>query len=115
MRTLLLATAIVALSTAAFAETLSGNQIRNLLAGNTMIGVQDGSPYEEYLSPSGMISGGTGAEDYSGQWKITGNQICFMYGGDESTGGWDCSTVTLRNNRIIFEDGTTATVKRTAQ
>jgi hypothetical protein len=114
MRTLLLATSIVALSTAAFSETLSGNQIRSLLAGNTMVGVQDGSRYEEYLSPSGMISGSTGVDDFGGQWKIAGNQVCFLYGGGQSS-GWDCSTVTLRNGRIRFEDGTTATLRRTAR
>ena len=104
----------VAFSEAALSETLSGNQIRSLLAGKTLVGVQDGSRYEEYLSRSGMIFGSTGAGDLGGQWKIAGNQVCFMYGGRESTGGWDCSTDTLRNNRIIFEDGT-ATLKSTAR
>jgi len=111
MRILLLATSIVVLATPALSETLSGNQIRSMIVGNTMSGVQDGVQYEQYLNPSGTIFGDAGGEDYGGRWKISGNQVCFMYGGPESTGGWDCSTVTLRNNQIIFEDGTTATLK----
>jgi len=113
MRTLLLAASIVATSTATFAGTLSGDQIRTMLVGNTMVGVQDGSYYEQYLNPSGTITGVADDVEYSGQWKITGNQICFY--DTSKRAAWDCSTVTLRKNHIIFEDGTTATLQRQAQ
>jgi len=113
MRALLLATSIVVTSTATFAGTLSGDQIRTSLVGNTMVGVQDGSRYEQYLDPSGTIIGSAGADDYFGQWKITGNQICFY--NTSKSADWDCSTVMLRNDQIIFEDGTTATLQRIAR
>jgi len=113
MRTLLLATSIVATSTAALAGTLSGDEIRTMIVGNTMAGLEDGSNYEEYLNPSGTIAGSVDAKEYSGQWKITGNQICFTYSVKQAV--WDCGTVTLRNDRIIFEDGTTATLQKRAQ
>ena len=113
MRTLLLATSIVATSTAALAGALSGDEIRTMIVGNTMAGLQDGSNYEEYLNPSGTIAGKVDAKEYSGEWKITGNEICFNYTAKRAV--WDCSTVTLRNDRIIFEDGTTATLHKKAQ
>jgi len=113
MRTLLLAISIVATSTAALAGTLSGDEIKTMIVGNTMAGVHGGSRYEEYLNPSGTIAGRVDGEEYSGQWKITGNQICFSYAVKQAV--WDCGTVTLRNDRIIFEDGETATLKKKAQ
>ena len=113
MRTLLLATSIVATSTAALAGTLSGDEIRTMIVGNTMAGVHGGSRYEEYLNPSGTITGDASDGEYSGQWKITGNQICFY--DTSKRAAWDCSTVTLRKNQIIFEDGTTATLQKQTQ
>jgi hypothetical protein len=41
----------------AFAQSLSGNQIRDTLIGNTLTGVADGESYSEHLNSDGTISG----------------------------------------------------------
>jgi hypothetical protein len=57
MRVMLLAGVALALSTTAFAQELSGTQIRQALVGKTMSGIENGESYSEYLSPDGGISG----------------------------------------------------------
>jgi hypothetical protein len=111
MRVMLLAGVALALSTAAFAQALSGAQIRQALVGKTISGVENGESYSEYLSPDGAISGRSPSGAYSGRWRISGSEICFLYEEDSGrTGKWDCNEVRLRENKIIWDDNTTATV-----
>ena len=117
MRVLLFITAAtLALSTTAFAQSLSGDQIRETLVGNTMSGFDDGEVFHEYLNPNGTISGSTPSGRYSGQWRISGDEICFAYDTNAKSGPkWDCSEVRLRRNRIIWDDNSTATLIRRTQ
>jgi len=116
MRVLLLAAIALVLSTAAFAQSppgagqLSGAQIRQLLIGKTLSGVDKGESYSESLNPDGTIAGHSASGDYSGKWQITGNQICFFYEGETEPGKWDCTGARLQGTQVTWDDGTTATV-----
>jgi hypothetical protein len=111
MRVILLAGVALTLSTTAFAQALSGTEIRQALVGKTISGVEKGESYSEYLSPNGAISGRSPSGAYSGRWRISGNEICFLYEEDSGRAGkWDCNEVRLRGNKIIWEDNTAATV-----
>jgi hypothetical protein len=111
MRVMLLAGVALALSTTAFAQELSGTQIRQALVGKTISGIENGESYSEYLSPDGGISGRSPSGAYSGRWAISGNEICFLYEeGSRRSGKWDCNDVRLHGNRIIWDNNTTATV-----
>ena len=79
MRILLLATVISALSTTAFAQSLSGDQIRERLVGNTMSGFDDGEYYSQVLNSDGSITGRSSSGSYRGRWNISGNEICLSY------------------------------------
>ena len=120
MRVASLACVVLLASTAAFAQppsgtrTLSGNEIRRVLIGNTISGVDDGESYSERLNPDGTISGKSGSDSYSGRWRITGNQICFWYEEDKSANEWDCSTARLRGNSITWDDNVTAVLGASA-
>ena len=106
MRILLLATVIAALSTTAFAQSLSGDQIRERLVGNTMSGFDDGEYYSQVLNPDGSITGQSSSGSYRGRWNISGNEICLSYESES-----DCTGVKLRGSRSIWDDGTTAWLK----
>jgi hypothetical protein len=108
MRILLCVVLSVTLSTAAFARSLTGNQIKQLLIGNTITGVQDNAPYSEYLDPQGTISGDSQGEIYFGRWQISRNEICFRYAGESKE--WVCTGVTLKGSTIIWDDNTSATL-----
>ncbi len=108
MRIALVVSMTLALSATAFAQSLSGNQIRQALIGHTISGVQNGKSYSEYLKPDGTISGRDSSGAYSGHWRIADNEICFIY--EDSSKGWDCSGLKLRGNLIIWNDNTTATL-----
>ena len=108
MRIALIAGMTLALSTAAFAQSLSGDQIRTTLVGNTFSGVADGESYTEHLNPDGTISGRSPSGAYSGKWRISGNEICFSYMEGKQDTKWDCTKVKLRGARIIWDDKTTA-------
>src|SRR5882724_241683 len=77
---LIVASTILAFSTTAFGQSLSGKQIRETLIGNTFSGVdEDGESFSERLNPDGLISGRSPSGSYSGRWRISGKQICFLY------------------------------------
>jgi hypothetical protein len=113
---LIVATTILAFLTTAFAQTLSGKQIRETLIGNTFSGVdEDGDSFSELLNPDGTISGQSPSGSYSGRWRISGNQICFLYPEGKQSAKWGCTKVRLNGDRITWEDKTTATLSRDAQ
>jgi len=118
MRILIVATVTLtlALSATAFAQSLSGRQIREVLEGKTITGVENGESYSERLSPDGTILGRSASGSYSGRWRISGNEICFLYEeGRRGTGKWDCNEMRLRGNQIIWDDNTTATLSGPAK
>jgi hypothetical protein len=110
---LIVASTILAFSTTASGQSLSEDQIRETLIGNTFSGVEDGESYSEYLNPDGTISGRSPSGSYSGRWSISGNRICFFY--PERSTKWDCTEVTLDGDRITWGDKTTATLSRDAR
>jgi hypothetical protein len=112
MRTALIVSGtILAFSTTASGQSLSGDQIRATMIGNTFSGVEDGKSYSEHLNPNGTISGRSASGSYSGRWRISGNRICFLYP-EGHWSKWDCTEVSLDGDRITWGDKTTATLSR---
>jgi hypothetical protein len=65
-------------------DALTGDQIRALVAGNTVQGNMEASGvYTEFYAEDGTIKGkdNTGT-DYKGAWSIDGDNMCFQYGDD---------------------------------
>jgi hypothetical protein len=108
MRIALLAGFTLALTAAASAQSLSGDQIRTTLIGNTFSGFADGETYSEHLNADGTISGHSPSGAYAGRWRISGDQICFSYAEGKREPKWDCTEVKLKGSRIIWDDNTTA-------
>jgi hypothetical protein len=95
-------------------QELSSDQIRASIVGNTVVGVEDGEAYAEFLRPNGSLSGRARSGAYYGEWRISGNRICFLYKEDKK--GWDCSHVKLRGSQIVWAEkgggGSVATLLR---
>jgi hypothetical protein len=74
---------LVLAATAAFAQGLaSGDAIMGAISGNTVRGSMDASGgYEEFYTEDGTIKGA----DYSGQWSIKGDRMCFVYDGNPAS------------------------------
>lgn len=89
---------------------LSGAEIRARVVGNTIIGIEDGKYYEEFLQPNGGIAGRNNRESYRGWWRIDGNQLCLAYDPDDDQTlatpprNWDCSTLALSGDRLTWKD-----------
>jgi hypothetical protein len=93
----------LAFSNTVQAEPLkTDDQIRRALVGNTITGMDDDEPYNEYLHPDGRIIGENQEGRYTGHWMISGGQMCLRYStnGKEST--WDCSEIELDGSRITW-------------
>ena len=91
MGILMLASAI-----AVAAEPLSGDQIRELVAGNTVQGsMQSMGPYTEYYQADGTIKG----KDYTGKWTIEGNTMCFVYKAEDPK---ECWGVSVANGEVSW-------------
>jgi hypothetical protein len=89
------------------ATTLTAQEIRDQLIGNTISGVEDGESYVEYLRKDGAISGQSGSEKYSGLWRIGDDQICFFYKEDGKSASksenWDCTFVVIHGDKVIWQ------------
>lgn len=84
---------------------LTADEIRTRMVGNTILGIEDGEFYAEYLSPNGVIYGHTKQEPYTGWWRIAGNKICFAYEEDDAKKArWNCVNVALTGDRVIWND-----------
>lgn len=86
---------------------LTATEINQRIIGNTIVGMEDGKYYEEFLNPNGMIEGRTKSERYKGYWRIEGNRLCFGYESrdDESTAkDWTCTGVGLSGSQLIWND-----------
>ena len=80
-------------SGAAGGEPLSGERIRELIVGNTLIGPYYGRPYDFSYAPGGEIYASTGTGTDSGRWRIRdGNVYCHewttLFGGTERCYRW---------------------------
>jgi hypothetical protein len=100
-----LAITLVFLSTAGLAASqgLSGDQIRQHVIGNTLVGTDDGLQYFEYFIADGTIVGQGKDGEYSGHWFIRGNRLCVAYEDDKGyiPQTHKCSRVIVSRNQII--------------
>lgn len=84
---------------------LTAEEIQSRLVGNTIVGIEDGEFYAEYLSPNGVIYGQTKHETYRGSWRIVRNKLCLGYEPDDGKKmSWNCVFVGLSGDRISWND-----------
>ncbi|MDQ0395443.1 hypothetical protein [Labrys monachus] len=86
---------------------LTAAEIKARIIGNTVLGVEDGNPYQEYFNPNGSISGKSSTETYTGAWRIQGDKLCMGYESDDESGqinDWNCSDVGVIGDRVIWND-----------
>lgn len=57
-------------------QALNGDQIMNLLSGNTLKGVENGTSWAVYYSPDGTQYGRYGSRTDIGKWWVSDNQYC---------------------------------------
>lgn len=71
------ASVILMASPLAAANLATGDQIMAALSGNTVQGgMSDGTAYTEFYDADGTIK----AVDYSAEWSVEGDTMCFDYG-----------------------------------
>lgn len=97
-----IATAIVLLpllAVTASADPASGDEIMAAIGGNTVLGSMEGSgAYSEFYDANGTIVG----PDYTGNWSIEGDTMCFQYGEDPA----DCWMVEINGSDVNWiKDG----------
>jgi hypothetical protein len=113
MRVAMLGSAgLLALSSASFGAVLTTeNQIRQAIVGSTVSGTEDGKPYAEYFLPDGHIRGVDPEGPYSGEWRISGRELCERYFAqrteeafpDEgSSSDWECMRVEITGSRFAW-------------
>jgi hypothetical protein len=86
---------------------LTAAEIKARIIGNTVTGVEDGAPYQEYFNPNGTIAGSDSTEKYVGVWRIDGSKLCMGYQSDDDPDkldDWSCSGVALIGDRVIWND-----------
>lgn len=105
MRIALLIATVYLGATAASAQGLaSGDTIRATISGNTVRGAMEASGgFEEYYDADGTIKGA----DYTGQWSVKGNRMCFVYDGNPAS----CWSMRVDGNALTWigatgEEGT---------
>ena len=93
-RILLCLTALFALPVAA-QDLASADAIRAAIVGNTVRGSMLASGgFTEYYAPDGAIRG----PDYSGEWSIKGNRMCFGYDGNPAS----CWAVRVKGRSVVW-------------
>lgn len=76
-------------------QTSAGEAIREAILGNTVRGsMQASGAFEEFYSPDGRIHGA----DYSGEWSIKGDRMCFAYDGNPPS----CWAVRLNDKELVW-------------
>lgn len=81
------------------------DQLREVLAGNTISGKSDTKSYVEYLSPDGRLLGEEPEGRYTGRWMTAKGQICFSYDLEEGrVTTWDCAQVEIEGNQLTWID-----------
>lgn len=84
---------------------LTANEIHSRMVGNTIVGIEDGEFYAEYLSPNGVIYGQNKNDAYRGYWRVAGNKLCFAYELDDGKKmSWNCVLVALAGDKVIWND-----------
>jgi hypothetical protein len=85
-----------ALPAAAGPKTLTGEEIRSQIVGNTVSG-QMGAAFTEFYNPDGSIHGSSGDGAYQGKWHIDGDALCLEY--DEPLG---CRKIALDGETVTY-------------
>jgi len=86
----------VALPAAAGPPTLTGDEIRSQIVGNTVSG-EMGTAFTEYYNPDGTIHGSSADGAYQGKWHIDGDTLCLEY--DEPLG---CRKIALEGDKVTY-------------
>lgn len=108
MKKLVLAATAALISTPLLAADMAtGDEILAAVSGNTVSGAMaDGVVYAEFYAEDGTIL----ADDYTGEWSVIGDEMCFDYG--EGTSCWglaiDGDTITWMNDGVAEGTGTIA-------
>lgn len=109
-RILLAATALIAISGHAFAQSAAtGEQIASAISGNTVQGSMLATgAYTEFYGADGVIKG----KDYTGKWRVNADTMCFQYGQDPEA----CWQVRIEGDQVTWvkngkDDGTGTIVK----
>ncbi len=103
---------LVFISTVAVAgeQLLSGEQIREKIVHNTLVGSEDGAPVVEYFNDDGFILGRGKDGKYIGLWRIRGNKLCVDYDDDDEANGkvteaMDCMAIALNGDKVTRLSG----------
>lgn len=74
-----------------------------IVSNRTFRGVTEGESYTEFYAPDGSLRGKSGAETYTGNWAVVGEQLCFnyVYTGDTDT---ECYAVFKNGDVITWVD-----------
>lgn len=92
IRAALLASALLA-TPALAQQALTGSEITALLSDATVEGsMLESGEYAEYYAPDGVIR----SADYTGEWSVEGDAMCFKYGEEAAT----CWDVAATGNQI---------------
>lgn len=114
-KALALILALLASAHAAKADMLSGNDIRDQLAGARIVGVNDlESPYTIWFNRGGTLKGLLGTHnqfDDRGRWWVKGDKLC-MHWELWLMGKATCYDIALEGNRVTRMDTDTRTVIR---
>jgi hypothetical protein len=98
-----LASAIIACLTGATQIASPGamtqGQIVQAFVGNTIVSTSNSpSPFAEFHAPRGQVYGNnSGVANLNSCWQVTGNQICYNYGG-----GPACYSIVKQGNVYSF-------------
>ena len=76
-------------------DAASGEAIRAAIAGNTIRGAMAASGgFEEFYAPDGRIHG----PDYTGEWSVQGDRMCFAYDGNPAS----CWMVRITGAQVVW-------------
>jgi len=107
-RSSILAAILCGLTVSATAQAqspLSGDEVRDRIAGNTlMITTSNLKPASGFFESDGSVRGKVDQEEFTGSWEIKGDKLCF----DLSINEYDiCRTVVERgpNLDLFSEEG----------
>jgi len=117
MRSMIAAIGVIILSSASLAASqtspaqvgVNEDQIRQMLAGNTVSGfsADDGAWYTEFFSPDGVIRGQEEGQAYKGQWTVLGSQVCVRYPKEEDPGKLgdpDCTGIATNGDHFAWTE-----------
>lgn len=87
---------LLVLATPVMAQDMAtGAAIRAAISGSTVEGSMSASgAYTEFYAPDGAIKG----KDYSGNWSVDGDKMCFAYGTDPTT----CWAVQISGDQVTW-------------